>query len=481
MNSYKVTVAEISERTIRGKLWYRVRWSVEGAPKRFEKTFGKKAQANSFRSDLLSATNAGKPFDTETGMPALPPELVREQNAPSWYGHARSYIQRKWPRLSANSRRGSVESLVAVTMLTLRDVRGRPEDTTIRAALSQYGFNPPRWNNEVPDEYIPALAWVEKASTLITKVGSAKTTRRVLDGLCLLLDGMPAAAKTVSRKKSVFYNALEYAVEDGHLPSNPIDQIQWTAPEIAEAIDRRVVANPTQVEQLLDANQANGKQADKVTAFFGNLYYCGTRPSEAADLRAGDLVLPGTCKNCRTHLPDVTKPPIGTCLHENIEYEWGKELLAETEPRAGSTWTDDGRPHQRRGLKHRPRTATREIPVPPKQVALLHRHITKYGVAPDGRLFRGLRGGPLSPSIWGRWWKLARQRAFSPEQVASPLARRPYDLRHAAASLWLNAGVPATEVARRLGNSVKVLLQTYANCVDGDDDGYNDRIATSLG
>jgi integrase len=74
---------------------------------------------------------------------------------------------------------------------------------------------------------------------------------------------------------------------------------------------------------------------------------------------------------------------------------------------------------------------------------------------------------PLSESVYDRWWKLARERVLTPAQVGSPLARRPYDLRHAAASLWLNAGVPATEVARRLGHSVAVLLKVYANCIDG--------------
>jgi hypothetical protein len=39
------------------------------------------------------------------------------------------------------------------------------------------------------------------------------------------------------------------------------------------------------------------------------------------------------------------------------------------------------------------------------------------------------------------------------------LARRPYDLRHAAVTLWLAAGVPATEVARRAGHGVAVLLK----------------------
>jgi integrase len=61
------------------------------------------------------------------------------------------------------------------------------------------------------------------------------------------------------------------------------------------------------------------------------------------------------------------------------------------------------------------------------------------------------------------------------------LARRPYDLRHAAASLWLNAGVPATEVARRLGQGVAVLLRVYANCIDGTDHDNNQRIGTALG
>jgi hypothetical protein len=66
------------------------------------------------------------------------------------------------------------------------------------------------------------------------------------------------------------------------------------------------------------------------------------------------------------------------------------------------------------------------------------------------------------------------------EQAASPLARRPYDLRHAGISLWLNAGVAATEVARRAGHRVAVMLQVYANCVDGEEQVYNDRITQAL-
>ena len=81
---------------------------------------------------------------------------------------------------------------------------------------------------------------------------------------------------------------------------------------------------------------------------------------------------------------------------------------------------------------------------------MLRAHLTRYGTSPDGRLFGTARGGPLNDTGWGQVWQRARPLAPSPAQQASPLAR-PYDLRHAAVSLWLDAGVPATEVARRAG------------------------------
>jgi integrase len=64
--------------------------------------------------------------------------------------------------------------------------------------------------------------------------------------------------------------------------------------------------------------------------------------------------------------------------------------------------------------------------------------------------------------------------------VASPLAGRPYDLRHAAVSLWLNAGVHAPEAAERAGHSVEVMLRVYAKCIDGQRDIVNQRIEDAL-
>jgi len=41
--------------------------------------------------------------------------------------------------------------------------------------------------------------------------------------------------------------------------------------------------------------------------------------------------------------------------------------------------------------------------------------------------------------------------------------------------------VPATEVARRAGHGVAVLLKIYAHCTDGQADAANQRITDALG
>ena len=99
------------------------------------------------------------------------------------------------------------------------------------------------------------------------------------------------------------------------------------------------------------------------------------------------------------------------------------------------------------------RPAARTIPIPPDLVKLLRAHIKRYGSTSDGRIFQTARGGILQDSAYIAVWAEARKQALTPAQYRSPLGRRPYDLRHAAVSLWLNSGVPATEVARRAGTA----------------------------
>jgi integrase len=109
---------------------------------------------------------------------------------------------------------------------------------------------------------------------------------------------------------------------------------------------------------------------------------------------------------------------------------------------------------------------------------ILREHIKEFGTAPDGRLFGTATGGMIYDHTAA--WATARTLALTPEQVASPLATRPYDLRHAAVSLWLNNGVAVTEVANRAGHRVEVLLRVYAKCIDGGEEAANRRIDEAL-
>ena len=70
--------------------------------------------------------------------------------------------------------------------------------------------------------------------------------------------------------------------------------------------------------------------------------------------------------------------------------------------------------------------------------------------------------------------------ALTATEQASPLARRPYDLRHACLSTWLNGGVYPTQVAEWAGHGVDVLLRIYAKCVVGQDDLAKRRMSEAL-
>lgn len=77
------------------------------------------------------------------------------------------------------------------------------------------------------------------------------------------------------------------------------------------------------------------------------------------------------------------------------------------------------------------------------------------------------RGGIFNDRGYLKVFHQARASAFIGQEAASLLARRPYDLRHAAVSTWLNAGVAAPQVADWAGHSVDVLLRVYAKCISG--------------
>jgi integrase len=102
----------------------------------------------------------------------------------------------------------------------------------------------------------------------------------------------------------------------------------------------------------------------------------------------------------------------------------------------------------------------RRVPCPPVLTGIIRSHIARFGLGPGGRLFVGERNKAELPVLTiNRIWRQARAAVFTPEVYASPLAETPYDLRHAAVSTWLNAGISPTQVAEWAGQSPEVVAQ----------------------
>jgi integrase len=299
---------------------YRVRWGVAGIPRR--ETFQTAALADSFRSKLLTAQREGVAFDIDTGLPVT---MQRAARAMTWYEFACAFVDMKWPRVAATTRRTHAEALTAVTVSMFTGTRGKPDDKLIRKALNRWGFNKVKRDDpDMPDDVRAALRWVAANTRPVSDLAKPEVLRPLLDALLVKLDGTPAATSVVSRRRKIFNTAVEYAVERKLLHSNPIPALKWKIPKAVTVVDRRRVVNPTQARQLLAAVAQQGRSGPRLVAFYGCLYFAALRPEEAVALNKRHLDIP--------------------------ESGWGWLHLDRAEPHAGKDWTDSGRNRDRRQL-----------------------------------------------------------------------------------------------------------------------------------
>ncbi|MET7338960.1 tyrosine-type recombinase/integrase [Nonomuraea sp. NPDC005650] len=449
--TYYVQLGQIQQRTNRGTPAYIARWRV--ASKDRSKTFRTRGLASAFMSDLRQAVKAGEEFDIATGLPVS--MLAQKTAGPSFLEFAQAYVLRRWNTLAARTRETEAYALLTLIPALVADAPRPPTAEELREVLRTHVLLPENRRTSLSTSQAAALSWLERASIPMSSLREANILRTALDAISVTFAGVPAGANSVRRKRAVLHHLLEHAVEQKVFRSNPLDEIKWTAPKAVTVIDPRTVVNPAQATQLLDAVPKVGrKRGPRLKALFACIYYAAFRPEEAADLRLSNCTLPKT--------------------------GWGQIVLERARPQATKRWTNSGETHESRSLKHRADKETREIPIPPVLVAMLREHIAEYGTAKDGRIFSTSTGGTYSSSAHSYVWQEARKLALTPAQVASSLAARPYDLRHAAVSLWLNAGVPAPEVAKRAGHSVDVLLRVYAKCIDGQQEQVNSKINNAL-
>ena len=364
----------------------------------------------------------------------------------------------KWSAASAKYRRDIARALVAATPPL---IVGPPPatDLELRSAMNNWGFNTKR-RPEAPADVAEVLRWLASNTRPLRDLAAPGVARQVLEAATSRLDGQRAAPDTLRKHRMLLSNAMDYAIELQLLDTNPIKAIKWRAPTASTSreVDRRGVVNHRQARALLEAVKSQDPSGPRLVAFFALMYYSALRPEEVVGLNRDHIELPPASQ------------------HD----AWGELHLTSAAPHAGRHWTKDGSLRETRALKHRIEGESRAVPIPPQLAVILRNHLAEFPDGPEGRLFYGVRSASMSSTTYMQAWREARKAALTPREQKSPLASRPYDLRHACVSTWLNAGVAAPQVAAWAGHGVDVLLKIYAKTVEGQEAIAKRRIETAL-
>ena len=429
--SFNVKVWATTTRTNAKSTASIVRWSVDG--KETSRSFRSAAQADSFRSGLVTASRTGEPFDPVTclpvghgpaiGMTCL--ELARALNAADWSESA------------GTSRRTLAENL-SVLLCFLVPAGRRLPDGLRQALFAELK------GGTLDVRQLDAVRWLEQTSLPVGQV-TADVATRVLASAGMKLDGTALSASKQGQRRTYLSKLLGYAVAKDLLPANPVRRVKrQTARKASTAVSKREIGSPELARTIIGA-VADSMHRD----FVKTVYLSGARPSEVAALRVTDCKLPDT--------------------------GWGVLFLRKSAAEAGKSFTDGGNVRDDRGLKHRSEDEDREVPASPELVALLKARI---GTAKRGIVFQNGAGGMASGSAVNASWRKARAAIL--EEGDGVTLRRVYLLRHLHGSAALNAGVPIAVVAARLGHDPSVLLSVYAKVLEAEDRRWNEALGSAL-
>ena len=392
-----------------------VRWAVDG--KAHSLAFRTRALADRYRSRLLVAFHDGERFDRQTGEPEAWRPPAEDMPVYVW---ARAWVLEQWQEWAPRTRRSNIEALSRFLPLVCSP--GAPGPPVGLRPHLQRSLRP----DGAPDAANESEKWLSRWGVTLGDLNRsllADVERRLSLGDA----GQPLAMATAGRYRKVAHSCVRRAVELDMLSSDPWPPApkgrnRRKARRKRQSVDVRVLPGPETIVAVIDAIRSHQPGSCMYQVMTAIAYYAGLRPSEVVMLRPRALRLPAS--------------------------GWGSIEVVE----ADIDYDEPGEP----------KTDDRSVPIPPRLVELLRAWIAEHGLGNDDLLFRTRNDRRPAPSNWSR----ALTRAL---QTVGHRPLRVYDLRHAAATRWLRAGVPLGEVARRLGHSVETLVSTYVGALQGDD------------
>ncbi len=222
------------------------------------------------------------------------------------------------------------------------------------------------------------------------------------------------SGSTLHAARTVAGMVLSSAVDSGIIAASPLTGV-------------RVLKGTSRTRHALTAEQVEALAATVDPwwrPFLLVLAYCGLRPGEAIALR-------------RRHLDDLGRLTVEAAVSEH----------------RGRLIEQDTKTHR-----------ARVVQVPASVLTELRVHLAAHVAGhPDTPLFATPDGTRVRLSNW-------RHRVWQPAVAVLGLPdwATPYVLRHTAASLMAQRGVPVTTAAAALGHDPAIFLRTYAHLYPGD-------------
>lgn len=403
-----------------------VRWAVDGRSR--SRSFRTSGEATRYRSLLVAAHHGGEKFDRESCEPVSWQPRSEPLQVHVW---ARRWLAEQWNEWQPRTRVSAVEALARFVPLAIVGSAQAPPGALRRHLVRTL---PPDVEVDSSD---PCEQWLARASLCLEDLDRAllaDVDRRLGLGDA----GQALSAWTSARHRKVARACIRRAVELDVLsadpwPPAPKGRSRRKAVRTRKAVDVRVLPDPQTMMRAIAAIPSHQPASRMYQVLVAVMYFGGLRPSEAIMLRPCALVL-----------PDVG---------------WGRIEVRE----ADISFDEPGEP----------KTGERSVPIPPVLVEMLRAWIDQKAIGSEDLLFRTRNDRRPTASNWARTWQRAlRQIGHRPLRV--------YDIRHAAATTWLAAGVPLGEVARRMGHSVETLVSTYVGALTGDEQLANERIDAAL-
>jgi integrase len=460
---------------------YNFRWRVGKGNKPFSEYYAEEPAAEARKTELAYWYGKGVEFDCETGLPLpmLAEKLEAERKAAEaaataaqadrsnlclW--QAREFVKAKWDSSSGNYRAGIAGTLRDLMIALLPERPGWMGAKEQSRALANYAFNPKEDLATLRDDDPLAadiLDWAEAHSPNVAVLGDLAVIRVILNAFTQCWADRryekrrQSSPDHLNKRRAIFSSFINHLLVEGVIEDNPLahPRLGWkpsTEMKTIKPVDPREVGNQAQVERMLIAVGYSKQHGPRYVGYFAAMYYSMGRPEE------------------------VIKLDLDHCELPRQKGKWGEVLFEGAEPWIGSRWSDDGTASEKRSLKHRGAKETRPVPLPPRGVELIKRHLAQFPPGDDGRLFTRPCGKKPSQGVLGGIWQRARDFALTPTQRAGMLLYRPYSLRHSGISARLYSGVTPIQVAAWAGHTVSEQQQTYAKVVGGYESRWKDQM-----